>query len=76
MLIDGTGAPPVAGRAVVVEQGRIAAVVGEREAPVGHHAAARRPHAAAGLINCHVHLCFGGEADPAAAMLKEAYPLP
>jgi len=26
-----------------------------------------------GLINCHVHLCFGGEADPAAALQKDPY---
>jgi len=28
-----------------------------------------------GLINMHVHLCFGGEADPASVMLREAYPM-
>ena len=72
-LIDGTGVPPVTGRAVVVEDGRIAAVVDERAAPAG---AVRRLDGLTllpGLINCHVHLCFGAEADPASAMLKEAY---
>ena len=72
-LIDGSGAAPAAGRAVVIEQGRIAAVVGEREAPSG---AVRRLDGLTllpGLINCHVHLCFGGEPDPAAALLKDAY---
>jgi len=34
-LIDGSGTPPMASRAVVIEQGRIVAVVGEREAPSG-----------------------------------------
>ena len=73
MLIDGTGVPPVAGRAVVVEQGRIAAVVDERAAPSGTVRRLDGLTLLPGLINCHVHLCFGGEADPASAMLKEAY---
>ena len=73
VLIDGTGVPPVAGRAVVVEQGRIAAVVDERAAPSGTVRRLDGLTLLPGLINCHVHLCFGGEADPASAMLKEAY---
>ncbi len=58
---------------MVVEQGRIAAVV---------------PHAAAGdgtvldlggltllpgLINCHTHLCLSGAADPARLLAQESY---
>jgi hypothetical protein len=35
MLIDGSGAPPAAGRAVVVQNGRTAGVVAERDAPAG-----------------------------------------
>ena len=35
LLLDGTGAPPVTGRAVVVEHGRISAVVSTSEAPSG-----------------------------------------
>ena len=73
MLIDGTGTPPVAGRAVVVEQGRIAAVVDDRAAPSGTVCRLDGLTLLPGLINCHVHLCFGAEADPASAMLKEAY---
>ena len=72
-LIDGSGAPAVAGRAVVVEGGRIAAVVDERAAPAGHTVRLDGLTLLPGLINCHVHLCFGGEADPAAAMLKDPY---
>jgi imidazolonepropionase-like amidohydrolase len=72
-LIDGTGAAPVNGRAVVVQDGRILAVVGEREAPSGRTLRLNGLTLLPGLINCHVHLCFGGEADPASAMLKEAY---
>src|SRR6185503_20513344 len=73
MLIDGTGAAPVSGRAVVVEGGRIAAVVAEREAGAGATVRLDGFTLLPGLINCHTHLCFGGEAEPAAAMLKDAY---
>jgi imidazolonepropionase-like amidohydrolase len=72
-LIDGTGAPPVAGRAVVVEAGRIVAVMPQREAPSGPTLDLEGLTLLPGLVNCHVHLCFGGEADPAAAMLKDSY---
>jgi imidazolonepropionase-like amidohydrolase len=73
LLIDGSGAAPVAGRAVVVEGGRIAAVVGEREAPSGTTRRLDGLTLLPGLINCHVHLCFGAEPDPATAMRTEAY---
>jgi imidazolonepropionase-like amidohydrolase len=72
-LLDGSGAPPVAGRAVVVEGGRIAAVVAEREAPAGTALRLDGLTLLPGLINCHVHLCFGGEADPAAALQRDSY---
>ncbi|HEV8585101.1 MAG TPA: amidohydrolase family protein [Methylomirabilota bacterium] len=72
-LIDGTGAAPVRGRAVAVEDGRIAEVAAD--AP---------PRGAAvldlmgltllpGLINCHVHLCLSGDADPTRTMNDESY---
>jgi imidazolonepropionase-like amidohydrolase len=73
MLIDGSGAPPVAGRAVVIEQGRIAAVVDAAAAPPGPTLRLDGLTLLPGLINCHVHLCFGAEPDPAAAMLKEPH---
>ena len=72
-LIDGTGAAPVSGRAVVVRDGRIQAVVAEREAPAGPTRRLEGLTLLPGLINCHVHLCFGGEADPGAAMVKETF---
>src|ERR1043165_6643590 len=72
-VIDGTGAPPVSGRAVVVDGDRITAVVGEREAPSGRVKRLDGLTLLPGLINCHVHVCFGGEADPGAAMQKDAY---
>jgi imidazolonepropionase-like amidohydrolase len=73
MLFDGSGTPPVAGRAVVVEHGRIASIVGAAEAPSGTTLRLDGLTLLPGLINCHVHLCFGGEADPAAVMARESY---
>ena len=73
LLLDGTGGPAVSGRAVVVEQGRITAVVGAAEAPSGATVRLDGLTLLPGLINMHVHLCFGGEADPAAALLREPY---
>jgi len=64
-LIYGTGAEPVKERAVVIERGRISAVIPEGRPPadatvVNLDGLTLLP----GLINCHVHLCLGGEADP------------
>ena len=71
-LIDGTGAEPVPGRAVVVEGERITGVVPEGRAPTG----ATVLHldgltVLPGLINCHVHFCLGGEPDPARVLLED-----
>src|SRR2546428_5713137 len=71
LLVDGTGAPPVAGRAVVVEQGRISAVVSTSEAPSGTTLRLDGLTLLPGLVNMHVHLCFGGEADPAASLQRD-----
>ena len=73
LVLDGTGGPAVSGRAVVVEQGRISAVVGATEAPPGTTLRLDGLTLLPGLVNMHVHLCFGGEADPAAAMLREPF---
>lgn len=64
-LIDGTGAEPVKERAVVIERGRISAVIADGRPPadatvLNLDGLTLLP----GLINCHVHLCLGGEADP------------
>jgi imidazolonepropionase-like amidohydrolase len=71
LLLDGSGASPVTGRAVVVEAGRITAVVNATDAPAGEVLRLDGLTLLPGLINMHVHLCFGGEADPATAMLRE-----
>jgi imidazolonepropionase-like amidohydrolase len=70
-LIDGTGAEPARGRAVVVERGRIAAVVDEARAPRGRRVDLAGCTLLPGLINCHVHLCLGAEADPVRALKDE-----
>lgn len=70
-LIDGTGSEPVRGRAVVVESGRIAAVVDEAALPRGRRVDLDGATLLPGLINCHVHLCFGAEADPVRPVREE-----
>jgi imidazolonepropionase-like amidohydrolase len=74
-LIDGTGAPPVRDRAVVLERGRIAAVVADRERGEGEELDLGGLTLLPGLFNCHTHLCLSGEADPAGALLAEPYPM-
>ena len=70
-LIDGTGAEPGRGRAVVVESGRIASVVDEARAPRGRRIDLAGCTLLPGLINCHVHLCLGAEADPVRVLKDE-----
>jgi imidazolonepropionase-like amidohydrolase len=74
-LIDGTGAEPVRGRAVVVEQGRIAQVVDISRAPRTRRIDLEGHTLLPGLINCHVHLCLGAEADPVRALKDDPAPL-
>ena len=70
-IIDGTGAEPVRGRSVVVEDGRVAAVVDDARAPRGRRVDLDGATLLPGLINAHVHLCMGAEADPVGAMKAE-----
>ena len=70
-IIDGTGTEPVRGRSVVVEKGVITAVVEDARAPRGHGVDLAGHTLLPGLINSHVHLCLGAEADPARAMREE-----
>jgi len=70
-IIDGTGAEPVRGRAVVVEGGVITAVVDEARAPRGRGLDLAGHTLLPGLINCHVHLCLGAEADPVRPLREE-----
>jgi imidazolonepropionase-like amidohydrolase len=70
-IIDGTGTEPVRGRSVVVERGVIIAVVEDARAPRGNGVDLAGHTLLPGLINCHVHLCFGAEADPVRPLREE-----
>ena len=70
-IIDGTGTEPVRGRSVVVEKGVITAVVEDARARRGNGVDLAGHTLLPGLINSHVHLCLGAEADPARAMREE-----
>jgi imidazolonepropionase-like amidohydrolase len=72
MLIDGTGAEPVRGRSVVIEDGRIAGVVDDARLPRGSRIDLSGSTLLPGLINCHVHLCLGAEADPTRPLREES----
>jgi len=72
-LIDGTGAPPVRDRAVVVEQGRITAVTADRPPRGDTVLDLGGLTLLPGLINCHVHVCLAGDADPSRTLSDESY---
>ena len=72
-LIDGTGAPPVRDRAVVVADRRIAGVVADRSPRDGTVLDLGGLTLLPGLINCHVHLCLAGDADPSRTLADESF---
>jgi len=72
-LIDGTGAPPLRDRAVVLDERRIAAVVPDRPAREGAALDLGGLTLLPGLINGHVHLCLAGDADPSRTLSDETY---
>jgi imidazolonepropionase-like amidohydrolase len=71
-LIDGSGAPAVRDRAVIVEGGRIAAVVPDAQARDGAVIDLGGLTLLPGLINCHAHVCLSGDADPARTLADES----
>jgi len=72
-LIDGTGAPSVRDRAVVVTDRRIASIVADRPPRDGTVLDLGGLTLLPGLINCHVHLCLSGDADPSRTLSDESY---
>ena len=72
-LIDGTGAPSVRDRAVVVTDRRIASIVADRPPRDGTVLDLGGLTLLPGLINCHVHLCLSGDADPLRTLSDESY---
>jgi imidazolonepropionase-like amidohydrolase len=70
-LIDGIGPAPTPGRAVVVVGGRIEGVVEAGRAPAGTVLRLDGLTLLPGLINCHVHLCLGAEADPVRPLVED-----
>src|SRR4030095_4138827 len=54
-----------------VEGGLITAVVDDAKAPRGAGIDLAGHTLLPGLINCHVHLCFGAQADPRRPMREE-----
>jgi imidazolonepropionase-like amidohydrolase len=71
-LIDGSGAPAVRDRAVVVEGGRIAAIVPDAQARDGAVIDLGGLTLLPGLINCHAHVSLSGDADPARTLADES----
>jgi len=71
LLFDGEAAP-VADHAVLVEDGRIVRVgpAGEFDGFAGATVDTADGTLLPGLIDCHVHLCLGGEGDPSVAASK------
>ena len=72
-LIDGTGAPPVRDRAVVVTDRRISSIVADRPPRDGTVLDLGGLTLLPGLVNCHVHLCLSGDADPSRTLTDESY---
>jgi len=72
-LYAGAGPGPVRARAVVVERGRISAIVPEGRRPAdGTVLRLDGLTLLPGLINAHVHLCLGGEADPVKTLSEDS----
>lgn len=71
LVFDGS-AQPVAGQGVLVEDGRVATIAPAAEFAgfAGETVDTSGGTLMPGLIDCHVHLCMGGEGDPGTAQSK------
>lgn len=70
-VLDGTGAPPLSDRAVVVEGDAIVEVGAAGAGGPGTRLDLGGRCLLPGLVNCHVHLCLTGDADPVRLMAGE-----
>ncbi|HEY8370424.1 MAG TPA: amidohydrolase family protein [Thermodesulfobacteriota bacterium] len=70
-LLDPPDPAPVNGRAVVIRDGWIEAVVPDHEAPAGTTLRLDGLTLLPGLVNAHVHFALGAEPNPVAVMLGE-----
>lgn len=72
-LFDGTGAPAREGWAVVVEDGRVAAVgPADDVRPARARTFALDGTLLPGLIDCHTHVCLSGGLDPVSDLARES----
>jgi imidazolonepropionase-like amidohydrolase len=71
-LLDGTGTPAVADRAVAIEGDAIVEVGAAGVRGPGTRLDVGGRCLLPGLINCHVHLCLTGDADPVRRLAGEA----
>lgn len=77
-IVDGTGAAPVPGQALVVEGRRIAWQGPSESAPSTSSEAVVEGGGRTvlpGLINCHVHLCHDGAPDLFAQVMSDSIPV-
>jgi imidazolonepropionase-like amidohydrolase len=72
-IVDGTGAPPRKGPLLVVDGDTIVRVgeAGRRYLAEARGIDLQGLTLLPGLVNCHVHLCLSGEADPVRLMANE-----
>ena len=79
VLIDGTGAEPVADGVVLFADGRITFAGPARDAPSTAGASNVYESSGAivpGIIDCHVHLTFSGDADPVTMLSSHGRSIP
>lgn len=73
-IITGTGAEPILGMAVVIEGSEIVGLTDDGQVKRGQATILDLSGLTIlpGLINCHTHLCLGGEADPIRRLAGES----
>lgn len=76
-VFDGTGAPPIVNGAVLVDDDGTFAAVGEASdiAAPGAEVLEVEGTLIPGLVDCHVHLCLSGGADPGGEVTRTPLPV-